>query len=521
MMLAAKKLRIIAPGPCPVLMILRLKVHAPMKLLRNFVIFFLVLLSQVISRLVCGSIPVNGGAGWDGNGYLRLISILANGGSIAGDPYHTIRLPGVAFGLALGYASFSPSGILLGQAIFNMVLMAWGAVLLYSSMIKLGSTSRNAAVSIAIYALAWPVLVIPSYYPLLTDHAAIFFGCLAIWCWAYQKDLLLWVLIPVGFWVMPGVFLIPVALIAFRSQGSFSLPSDHSFMRNIFWGKVFLTVLAVYFVGRLGLAFLNDIPGQLIADHSRYPNGVTALLELRRLSTAMMAVQFAFLVWLVVDRLVFGDVWYALRWKQAIAGLFAAGIGAYIISATINWSTGYTGPPLADYMSYQSLALPAKPLVAHFVGLSPVVLLVIWGLLQKSASPAQTGLSAAVIAFMPFLMFGSESRQWVVVLPVLVAAFALQAWGWLQRLVTVAAAVLISLPMFTLKKHVDRAFSEGVALQSHDWQYYFSRQGPWMSVESYETAVCLIVVFLLLVAAVGAQRLIHVPARGAASVPQV
>lgn len=467
-------------------------------------VFVIVLFSQIVSRLVCGSIPVNEGAGWDGAGYLKLISILANGGSIAADPYHTIRLPGLAFGLALGYASFSPHSILVGQALFNMVLISLSAVLLYSAMIRLEVRERTARICLALYTLAWPVLVIPSYYPLLTDHAAVFTGCLAIWSWAHRKNLLLWLLIPVSFWIMPGVFLVPFALLAFEPQAPLSPFNGGRCL--ITACRVVLTSVVVYAAARVGLPLLVNIPDISISQHSSQLNGVTSLVELRKLSTAIVVLQFAFLAWVVCARLVGGEIWRSLRIKLALAGLAVAALGAYLVSFLVNWSSGYTGPPLVEFMSYQSLALPAKPLVAHFVGLTPALILVLWGLLSRSTSAAQIGLSSAVIVFLPLILFGSESRQWIVILPAIVTLFALQPWSELQRWLTLGAASIIALPMFSLKKHVDKAYTAGTSLQGHDWQYYFSRQGPWMSLDSYQAVVALIVIFVFLVAAVGSKR---------------
>lgn len=467
-------------------------------------VFVIVFLSQIISRFVCGSIPVNDGAGWDGAGYLRLISILANGGSIAADPYHTIRLPGLAFGLALGYASFSPQAILFGQAVFNMVLISISAVLLYTAMIRLKVDARAAHISLVLYILAWPVLVIPSYYPLLTDHAAVFVGCLAIWSWAHRKDLLLWLLVPISFWVMPGVFLVPMALLAFKPQVALSPLSEGRHW--ITACRVLLTLVVVCVAARVGLPLLENIPDISISQHSSQLNGITSLIELRKLSTGMVILQFAFLAWIVCARLVGGEVWQSLRIRLALAGLVVAALGAYLVSFLVNWSSGYTGPPLVEFMSYQSLALPAKPLIAHFVGLTPAVILVLWGLLFRSTSAAQIGVSSAVIAFLPFILFGSESRQWIVVLPAIVTLFALQPWSALQRSLTLGAAIIIALPMFSLKRHVDKAYSAGTSLQGHDWQYYFSRQGPWMSLDSYQTGMVLVVVFVFLIAAVGSRR---------------
>jgi len=106
-------------------------------------------------------------------------------------------------------------------------------------------------------------------------------------------------------------------------------------------------------------------------------------------------------------------------------------------------------------------------------------------------------LIVVLAAYLPFLLFGSESRQWIGVLPVSAAIFAMSGFSLGLRIWSVIYAALLITPLMFLQSNNAQALAQGLSYQSGEWQYYFGRQGPWMSVAIYEAVLIVLCIYLV------------------------
>jgi hypothetical protein len=241
------------------------------------------------------------------------------------------------------------------------------------------------------------------------------------------------------------------------------------------------------------------VPLSAVVAHAASASGKTASLDMIFLSVAAMLVSLLLIVWLGIRLLLDPVTWRAI----SFSGLLAAGLSfvasAILIKTCFDWSGDFTGPPLLDYLFYQSLAAPFKPFVAHFIGFGPIILLAIfaclaWGFGYRHSIPK--ALVVVCFAFLPLLAYGSETRQWVGVLPIAVLIFAVSDFAWLTRVWCLVISAVVLAPSLWIKGYVGMAATAGLSFQSYQWQFYFGRQGPWMSMTVYQIGLILALGFI-------------------------
>jgi hypothetical protein len=141
------------------------------------------------------------------------------------------------------------------------------------------------------------------------------------------------------------------------------------------------------------------------------------------------------------------------------------------------------------------LNTPFKPILSHFSYFGPCLLIalqLVWTS-NRSARPVRA-VQIAILGFLPLLVVGSESRQWIAILPFLVAYVAQSGVSDKTTKLILYFSLLMATPLFWLAKSIASAFAAGLPMSDPLWQLYFGRQGPWMSHSTYLiTAIaCLI-----------------------------
>jgi hypothetical protein len=173
----------------------------------------------------------------------------------------------------------------------------------------------------------------------------------------------------------------------------------------------------------------------------------------------------------------------------------------------LDWDSGYRGPPLLHFILLQSLSAPFKPLVAHFLYFGPVLPLAIASVLRWSIAAPNSrrephmGLAVVILAFLPFLLIGSESRQWVAVFPVCVAWLTVRLRSEWRLLPFAIMGLVLLVPAAFLKPTLTQAVIAQLPFTGPDWQAYFGRQGPWMSREYYFNGIVAFGSFVLVLLA--------------------
>lgn len=447
----------------------------------------------ILSSYLCGYIPVGGGAGWDGALYLKYAKILASGGEVTGDPYRLIRMPMFAPVLLALKFGISDAQAVMFQAFFNAFTLSVAAGLFYATLLNMEVAKKVSVLSVVSLILTWPFIVMPMYYPILTDHAALAISCLCMWCWSKSIKWILYLISAISLWVVPGFFLIPLILSAFPFGEQKA--TGFKFMTPI---CICIGIFFCIFVLFLALPYSLDIPKNEILAHASHSGGVTAVIELRFLSLAGMAITAVYMGWVYARFISSAVLWKSINLRILSFSLLAFLASAYFMYNYVDWSSGFVGPPLVLNILMQSMALPLKPLVSHFVSLTPVIFLV-FATIAKSTLGGERGIPLGLLiivcAFMPFLFLGSESRQWIGVLPVLIAIFAMATYSVAQRIWVLIFSTFLIAPVVWLNQKTLYAINSGLSFQTIEWQLYFGRQGPWMSVESYSYAVVLLVIY--------------------------
>lgn len=459
--------------------------------LRGWHVAIVVFAIMLLTFLWIGVIPYNDGAGWDGDVYIAYIKALAAGQLIVGDPYRSIRLSGFIQLIPFAWSGAEKGTLVLIQMVLNISLMSIGAGSLFSCLKELGINQRKAVLSVTLLIFSWAGLVMPTFYPVLSDNLALPFCCIAMWCWVKHKNIYLYIMCAWFAWLFPGLFLVPLGLIAF--------PYKHANNIKIFnISKTVKTLVFAAFtvIGLLLYYYLmREISMEKVANHMA-SGGSTGILSLVPLSMVIQSVIIILLAWTGASFLCSPELYRTLRLPSLLIGICIVAASHIVMSLAINFSTGFQGPPLLENLMMQGASAPLKAWVAHFLYFGFIVPLVAahcirWSL--RAAISIPFGLLFIFIAFFPFLNFGSESRQWIGVLPVCIVIYALIENTLKQQVFLVFASAVSLFTIHGIRAGSLKAMEHRLGIQSAEWQYYFGRQGPWMSVDVYEVSLMALI----------------------------
>lgn len=117
------------------------------------------------------------------------------------------------------------------------------------------------------------------------------------------------------------------------------------------------------------------------------------------------------------------------------------------------------------------------------------------GLFQRPVNHSYP-LFVALLTFLPILIQGSESRQWLAALPISVALVAMHQRSLRILLLLLFWSLILCVPVFFLTESILTALNNGSqGLDSEGWQVYFGRQGPWMSQRTYVIGLVAMLLF--------------------------
>ncbi len=432
-----------------------------------------------VANLV-GLIAVAGGQGWDGSVFVRVIREIAQDTYSNSDPYRAAR--SVAFPAIFLVESYRlPVDIVLVQRDVNIALMVLSACMLYGAA-RLMDVSRKVAVtSVATFFGAWCVLVVPVFTPILTDHLAMFTSSVSLFLWAADRKRGLYPIIAACIWIMPPSALVPLALLALGRNVEGDSPARASVCLDSAFLLAALMVCAAVYVWK-GPGVLTGVDTHVL-DVDRNTGGQLTG------SVALLPVSILILIGTLFVCIRTGVLFLTRHVHDFNIWRIAAGLAFVVASyasmrGLIDFDKGFSASQLINNMSKQALSAPFKSWVAHTAYFGPVVLVVYYhvALRRTSLPPA---LSLCLIGFMPLLALGSESRQWIAILPVVALAVAFLPLSLLSRLVLLVMSWLTFWGIWGLNADVNLAVSTNVGLQHPLWDNYMGRVGPWMSMDVY------------------------------------
>lgn len=451
-----------------------------------------------LASLLTGRIPVGGGAGWDGSLYLKHVQAIGTGTSVDLNPYRLSRIPGFLPAMIAAYGGMRGESLLQFQSIVNSLLLAGSAGLFLHLLMGWGLSARAAWLATASLGLSWPWLIMPVFYPMLSDHMALVVGVLSLWSWDRRRTGQLAVLAFASVWIMPGLFLVPLLLASVPKNPCHPGTSPSTLSPAI--GRVLKVLIALPLLA-VGFMSLRIEDAAIIAHPGSGFNMGWVSLKYLSLTCLLLSVALVWYVWsqLITRRQFWSSLsLHGMAWATlATAGSFA------LLALLADWGHGFGGPPILHNLLVQSLAAPAKPLVAHFWHFGPVFPLAIASVVfwthtaSESADKPYLGLAVVIIAFLPLLLLGSESRQWIALFPLCVAWLAMQLRRERRLLPFALMALVVLAPVAVLKSTLARAVASGLPFTHTDWQLYFGRHGPWMSNDTYLVSLALFAFFVL------------------------
>lgn len=459
-------------------------------------VFLAIVLYAIVSQIT-GRIPVAQGAGWDGSLYLRYVQLIATGSFVTSDPYHLSRMLGFTPAILAAMGGLKGQGLLLFQSLLNSFLLSVSLGMFLRLLLDWGLSKGAAWIATACLGLSWSWLIMPEFYPMLSDHTALVVSVLSMWTWNRNRPDLLAILAVASAWIMPGLFLVPMLLACIPLSSMGALDSKPPLRPMFRWGLQVLIALPL-----ISICFFSlQIEDAEIAAH---PDGFQAAwISLKYFSLVSLLLSVT-AIWFAWTRLLTRrGFWSRLSLQGMVWGIGASVISLLLLVFSLNWDSGYRGPPLLHFMLLQSLAAPFKPLVAHFLYFGPILLLAIASVLRWSIAAPEPkaepylGLAVVILVFLPFLLIGSESRQWVAVFPVCVAWVAVRLRSERSLLPLALMAAIMLVPVAYLKPTLAQAVISQLPFTGPDWQAYFGRQGPWMSKEYYLKGLLSLCLFVL------------------------
>jgi hypothetical protein len=474
----------------------------------SFIFVSILFIYFLLTLFLTDTLP---GKGWDGDHYLKIIHSWANGEMGAGSlPYRFIRmgsfLPIVFIDWIFDSDSltFSFSRILAITVALSSLLFVYLASVSDKNSPQDSKTIKIAAICLCA-GLSHAIFTMPSIYPILSDHYAIFLSGASIFIYKkisndmLVKNIVLILFAAYGFFVMPLASIVPTTFLIFQGRDSFVqsqlvIGLKATVLNLILAFSACLFILAVFrsSIGMMANSYL--LSG---------PSGVSpALISLKQYSYISIFILVVILCFVSSFFLI--KSWHLISIKGcvfSVVSFFMALVPLYMIP---NWSNGLSGPPLLVNMLSQALHSPLVSFSAFFayygpVGIISVIVIfsVAFSKLPMKHADEPIFLCASTL-LLPTLI-GSETRQFIVILPLLLYISVNYFKFSFSNifLILVFSIILLSIG-FPISESVSQACASGSKFQDPGWQPYFGRQGPWMSVESVVLWQSILISFLLL-----------------------
>jgi hypothetical protein len=260
--------------------------------------------------------------------------------------------------------------------------------------------------------------------------------------------------------------------------------------------------VVVLFLGMLPIVvwFVLKINALSDAEILMHPSGnKIGMSDLRSWSLLFISIGLFFAAFIWARIFGSGLLWRIFSKKDFLFAAVALIIGVLSARLFIDWSSGYKGPTLLYFMFLQAMTVPMKPMVSHFLYFGLIVIVAVMScffarsfLITDSSLP----LFVAFSAYIPILILGSESRQWLPVFPLAVAFVAMNEFRLKDLLFILLFSVALCFPVFILHDEVIFFVNNELNYMSEGWQLYFGRQGPWISQRNYLIGLILMLVFL-------------------------
>lgn len=459
------------------------------------VALFTVLMLLTVAGFWFEKIPVNNHTGWDGKHYANLtihFEELAAQHRIDSYQYQRILTPAVIFYTAkLSGITLNGDNIVQAFSAYNAILLLLCVLLFFhlSTFLKLSVPTEIIGFSCLFF--NYVILKNTSYYPVLTDTTAFFFGFLLVYCFIRQKDTVLFLLTLLAQFCYPLLLVVSTPLV---------LGIRNNAISNRLQKFALYKVLAVILMLILLLGYFNIlfVPNSILPKYT---------MELNRYLLPFSIAGVFLYIWKGFSAIgnVSTPTHTTLDFKTPIVKLIT--LFAFMFLCTYGISKisipedVFTPVVFINNVLQQSIDNPFVFFVAHCIYLGPGLLLIL--LLYKPFIQTLTKSGdSAILYFILALLFsiGSETRQFIHFYPfvIVILLITINSYRLSSRVAILFALCSLLVSKVWLPINRTDSFTQYLYGQFPD-QYYFMNHGPFMSDASYLINAGVVVLELVIV----------------------
>ncbi len=460
----------------------------------------LLFLYSVISTFFFEQIPVGEGLGWDGTTYYKLAADFKQQ-FISGDitRYYLKRSLPPAFihyflktidfaWKLLGGNPIAPTiPVVINGFLFCNILAILGSnFFLFRIYDKLEFGKQIQVFCFIAFNLIFPISKLLTYYPILTDHYAVFISVLLLYAYLYEKTNLLFLTFLIAYFTFPTLIIVSFILFAFpytKTEQITKIVINKQY--NLF----------IYIIG-VGL-FISYLVYNAYIIFEQFKTKYNYILPFAQspIDTFLFPLSICLLIGYVIFIAIISyplDIIQNFIKSIDIKKFIFILVFTVILSQVIKLhfkDEGFSQDVFLENIVTQSIKQPLVSFFCHYfyfgiAYLIPFMFYRYWNSLVKPL-----GIGAILVIFAHFvLMIGSETRQFIPVLPFLVLSSGIL----LQKHSELTPKILwvvggISLLLSTIWLPINY-FKNLDALEMP--YMYAIHQGPWMPPEFYYILVC-------------------------------
>ena len=442
-------------------------------------------------------VPYGNGLGFDGQVYGRMAMRLRE--TVLVEPISSYRvkrlLPSaiVHGGLRATGAELHAGAVIRGFVILNAVLLAASVLLWLRIARSLGLGAHGQWLGFIGLFVNWAVLKQSTYYPVLTDVAALTLGLAALAAYLERRRL------PLLAIAVAGAFTWPVAVHGTGLMLASPRPQVPGTARLPRWMALLVAsaTAAAFFAAVVYLYVYRGRVKVVLGTES-----ATVIGDLAPVSI-LAAVAFVFVVTLgLASAIRVGTLGAAIRTVSPL-GVVLATVPFVVIMLAVRALADFDEGAIRSLLAIIAIGSIAKPFsffVPPVVYFGPIIIIIAryWRPFCDVAGSLGPAIPAVILMTI-LIGMTSESRFYMFGFPIIVAvgcqAASADTWPRRRLILIAALALLYSKVWLTINTRP----MEG-ALLEFPWQWYFMQHGPWMSNITYAIhagCVALTVVFLV------------------------
>jgi hypothetical protein len=447
-------------------------------------------------------IPVNEGLGWDGRHYVRWATNLTEGLQDKEIPNYYIKriMPIAVIHLALRVSRVETNveSIILLFGLMNLALLFLTGIIWLRIARLLEFSLINTLLSLSSLLFNFAVLKMSFYYPVILDTFALFWGTFMLYLYLTGRDTLLLVSAAAGIFIFPVLFFIGSMLYLFPHNPTYKRPVENTKFARLVTAlqgrltKRFNTLL--FFLVSCGFiasfAYMYFIMGYRQKAGANSPDFNVTLL----MSAACVLLYFYWIMCSIDFRFLLGKLKNELIIKRCYVVL-ALLLVSYMVIEVRSFHDRPSIYPFFGHVIYESLTNPFVFILSHILYFGPfIILLIMYRKRLVEFLDSQSLGFIFIIYFFLFLGIGSESRQFIMGLPIFIYAL-FQAINRLQFNIHFIGVFLAASFLFSkIWYRINKVPLTGEYL-AFPFQRYFMALGPWMSDQMYyiQGAVALLV----------------------------